>query len=171
MIPKRKDNPIIICGFPGVGKTYFAKYMNEHEIRDDFIDLESSPFKAKDPNHPREYCEAITKAYLSGCYSYIFTSCHKEMREYLWEHHIPYIIVMPQYDKEDDAWMTTRNEYMKRYLSRGNSYAFIQKIYNNWKDWMEEMLYHDPAPVIQLRRYSYIDDIFDYSYYPETELN
>lgn len=126
--------------------------------------MESSPFKAKDPNHPREYCEAIAKAYLSGCYNYIFTSCHKKMREYLWASHIPYIIVMPQYDKENDAWMTVRNEYMKRYLSRGNSYAFIEKIYNNWKDWMEEMLYNDPAPKIQLRRYSFIDEIFDYGY-------
>ena len=164
MIPERKNDPIVICGFPGVGKTHFAKDMTEHEHRDDIIDLESSPFKAKDANHPRDYCEAIAKAYLSGCYSYIFTSCHKEVRTYLWEHHIPYIIVMPQYYKDNDAWMTARDEYMKRYLSRGNSGHFIQKIYDNWQDWMEEMLYQDPAPKIQLRRYSFIDEIFDYSY-------
>lgn len=54
MIPERKDNPIVICGFPGVGKTHFAKFMNEHEHRDDIIDLESSPFKVKDANHPRD---------------------------------------------------------------------------------------------------------------------
>lgn len=30
MIPERKNDPIVICCFPGVGKTYFAKDMNEH---------------------------------------------------------------------------------------------------------------------------------------------
>jgi len=171
MIPERKEAPIVICGFPGVGKTYFATYMNEHVGRNDIIDLESSPFKAKDDYHPNLYCKEIEKAYTSHQYSYIFVSCHKQVREYMQEHAIPYIIVMPRYEQGNDSWTETRNEYMKRYLSRGNSYAFIQKIYNNWEDWMIEMLCHDPAPVIQLRRYSYIDEIFDYSYYPDVKSN
>jgi hypothetical protein len=85
------------------------------------------------------------------------------------EHAIPYIIVMPRYEKGDSSWMETRNEYMKRYLSRGNSYAFIQKIYNNWKDWMEEMLYHDPAPTIQIHRLLYLNDIFNVNYVPSLQ--
>ena len=65
MIPERKDNPLVICGFPGIGKSMFASYMKENEHRDDILDLDSKPFKAKDVNHPDRYCKEIEKAYLS----------------------------------------------------------------------------------------------------------
>lgn len=162
MIPERKDNPLVICGFPGIGKSMFASYMKENEHRDDILDLDSKPFKAKDVNHPDRYCKEIEKAYLSKQYSYIFVSCHEKLREYLRSHNIPYIIAMPEYDDDRAAqWMSTRNEYMKRYLSRGDSLAFMQKIYDNWRDWMYEMLYSDPAPKIMVHKWSYIDDIFN----------
>ena len=162
MIPERKDNPLVICGFPGIGKSMFASYMKENEHRDDILDLDSKPFKAKDVNHPDRYCKEIEKAYLSKQYSYILVSCHKKLREYLQDHGIPYIIVMPEYyENKDESWTSVRNEYMKRYLSRGDTVAFMQKIYDNWKDWMAEMRYYDPAPKIQIHKWSYIDDIFN----------
>ena len=160
MIPERKDKPLVICGFPGIGKSRFARYMKENEHRDDILDLDSKPFKERDHDHPFQYKKEIEKVYHSGQYSYIFVSCHKEVREYLHDWNIPYIIAMPEYDDKDAMWKSTRNEYMKRYLSRGDSAAFMQKIYDNWKGWMQ-MLYYDPAPKIMVHKWSYIDDIFN----------
>lgn len=166
MIPERKTNPLVICGFPGIGKTRFAQYMNKREHRMDILDLDSKPFKTGDSDHPNMYCREIEKAYRSKEYSYILVSCHKKVREYMQAHGINYIIVMPEYEPENDAWKRTRNEYMKRYMSRGESIGFMQKIYDHWEDWMVEMLFHDPAPKIQVHKWSYIDDIFDSDYDP-----
>jgi len=161
MIPERKNDPLVICGFPGIGKTRFAQYMNEREGRTDILDLDSKPFKAVDSEHPNMYCREIEKAYQSKDYSYILVSCHKKVREYMQEHGINYIIVMPEIQENIDIMRATRNEYMKRYLSRGDSVKFMKKIYDNWYKWMKEMFEDDPAPKIQIHKRLYIEDIFE----------
>lgn len=160
MIPERKNDPLVICGFPGIGKTRFTQYVIEHEKRLDILDLDSKPYKAGDSEHPNLYCIEIEKAYQSKKFSYILVSCHKKVRAYMQEHDIPYIIVMPEYYYDTNTWMSSRNEYMKRYLNRGDSVSFMEKIYDNWDQWMFEMLSTDPAPKIQIHKMSYIEDIF-----------
>jgi hypothetical protein len=69
---------MIICGFPGIGKTYFVK-KNPHIA----LDYESSNFDKSDPNWYVKYCDNVIELEKSGKYKYIFTASHQLVVDYL----------------------------------------------------------------------------------------
>ena len=134
----------IICGYPGVGKSTVATN------RTDIVDAESSAFSHPfDPvtmkqevsnDFPRNYIDHIIRlASELGGYSYVLVSCHKEVREELDARSIPYVVVIPHIGCKD--------EYMKRYLKRGDSAEFIARMYANWDEWHEEIEENAPAVI------------------------
>ena len=87
---------MIICGFPGIGKTTAAKG------RRDVIDVESSDYhyygkggtteRFEDPDFPRNYVN-ILKGYNEDHPDfYILASCHKSVRDELDKQSVPFII-------------------------------------------------------------------------------
>lgn len=146
---------VIICGYPGIGKSTAA--VN----RTDIVDAESSayshPFNYETGKHekndefPRNYVEQIKKlASRIGGYQYVLASCHKEVREELDAQSIPYIVVIPDVECKD--------EYMKRYLKRGDSAEFIAQMYANWEEWHDEIEHNAPV-VIHLGAGENLSDI------------
>jgi hypothetical protein len=138
-----KTKPIVICGFSGIGKSYAAKEFNE------VLDLESSVFSriwdegkdmGKNPVFPKNYVDAI-EGYLKEPYGrlYILVSCHEEVREELRNRGIDYIIACPKLEH--------RNEYIKRWVTRGSDIKFIRKMYDNWEDMLQSCA-DDPMPKI-----------------------
>ena len=87
---------------------------------------------------PKNYVEQIKKlASEIGGYEYVLISCHKEVRNELDAQGIPYVVVIPE--------VGCKNEYMKRYLKRGDSAEFMARMYANWEDWHEEIEGNAPA--------------------------
>ena len=134
----------IICGYPGVGKSSAA--VN----RTDIVDAESSgfshPFNPETFVHevsrefPMNYIEHIKKlASEIGGYEYVLVSCHKEVRDELDAQSIPYVVVIPDVGCKD--------EYLKRYLKRGDKSEFIAQMYANWENWHEEIEQNAPAVI------------------------
>ncbi len=134
----------IICGYPGVGKSTVAAN------RTDIVDAESSgfshPFNPEtfvqevSSEFPMNYVEHIKKlASKIGGYEYVLVSCHKEVREELDAQGIPYVVVIPEIE--------CKNEYMKRYLKRGDKSEFIAQMYANWEDWHKEIEQNAPAVI------------------------
>ena len=144
---------IVICGFPGVGKTCVANN------RTNILDAESSAFSwTFDPENTevRERNSAFPLNYIEYIrgnmekYDIILASSHKAVREALTAEGIPYIIVAP--------YVTLKNEYLKRYLQRGSDIEFIELLNEKWCDFVDD-IYRDGAPVIWLGAGEYLSDV------------
>jgi hypothetical protein len=108
----------IISAFPGMGKSSIEK--------DGHIDLDSSVFP-KD-QFPINYVNRIVSL-IGGC-DVLFVSSHKEVRDELRRRDIQFTLVFPSVDSKD--------QFLLRYKQRGNSQEFIDKISNNWEDWIND---------------------------------
>lgn len=145
---------IIICGFPGVGKSCVANN------RKNILDAESSAYSwkfdpehpergfARNPEFPENYIQSI-KGFIDK-YEYVLVSSHKDVRVALGKEGIPYIIVAPK--KE------LKNEYLKRYLQRGNEIEFIELLNEKWDEFLSDIAAAD-VPVIWLDKGEYMTDV------------
>ena len=164
--------PIVISGFPGIGKTECAK---KHF---DILDLDSSSYhkgtRRSDPvwvdryvldieqvldsavdnkdiryilaSSPREVGEKMQEHVFP--LRYILVSSHREVREKMKERGIPYLFVAP-----DPA---CKNEYLIRYLRRGSSVSFIKKLSDMWCEYIWPL---EDETIIRLGKGVYLDDI------------
>ncbi len=135
---------IVICGFPGVGKTMVANN------RSNILDAESTAFHwifdpvtpesmVRNPAFPQNY-----RAYLqenSLRYDFILSATHKEVRDELKRRQEKYIIVAPKRE--------LKNEYLIRYLRRGSDIKFIELLNEKWDEFITD-IENDGAPVIWL---------------------
>lgn len=175
MSKKKYFVPLIISGFPGVGKSHTEKeYLNkESQV---CIDFESTEFKylvnknedkCIHPNWPANYINSI-KSLSDDSYNeypnlkYIFITSHKEVLQGLVNATIPFIIVAPEYNLKD--------EYIERYKERGNDRIFIKHLSENWNTYHRD-LESAQMPIIYLKSNEYLVDIFNkYSYFDLLEM-
>lgn len=115
-------NSLIICGYTGIGKTYFSQNFS------DSIDIDSATVEKGD-NFAKAYMECITDCL--GKYKYILVSTHRELRDILASSGLSVILVYPE--------KNLKNEYLRRYLMRGNSYSYAQMIYEQWDEQISEL--------------------------------
>lgn len=130
---------IVICGFPGIGKSYVAEH------HDDVLDLESSAFSGNRDAWPDNYIHRIQSEVTSGKYRYILVSSHKEVRVQLASRGIEFICVVPAIGLEE--------EYSRRYFARGNSVEFISNIQCNWRNWIFDIARTCTCLVLQSGEY------------------
>lgn len=148
----KKYRNLIICGFPGVGKSTAA------ELCRSALDLESTSFHFRyndtevnaeapqglfkeNPNWVSDYVDEIEKAANDPQYDFILVSTHKKVREEMQYRGVPYIIVTPLIKLKD--------EYLANYVRRGDSYKFIETLHDKWEKWIEDFV-HDDMPIIHL---------------------
>ena len=144
---------IIICGFPGVGKSCAAS--NRVHI----LDAESSAFswiwkmgepfgKERNPEFPTNYIKHIRNA--AKNYDIVLAASHETVREALKSEGIQYVIVAPRRE--------LKNEYLRRYLERGSDIDFIELLNEKWDEFLTSVE-NDGAPVIWLEKGEYISDV------------
>lgn len=145
---------IVICGFPGVGKTSVANN------RTNILDAESSAFswnwnpenlekgRERNPEFPHNYIRFIKEN--MDKYDVILTSSHQAVRDSLKAEGIQYIIVAPEFP--------CKNEYMIRYLQRGSDIDFIEQLYERWTMFIKDFT-NDGAPIIWLEEGKYLSDV------------
>lgn len=112
---------MIVCGFPGTGKSMMAR-------RSNWVDLESTPFK----KNWLLYAE-VAKHMSDNGYT-VMVSTHRELLEMLEQIETSYTVVVPPICDEE--------VYIRRYDMRGNSYEFIQTLRANWKNWLHDIITH-----------------------------
>lgn len=144
--------PIIICGFPGVGKTSCARWAR-------VLDAESSAFShiidpeqmtcRKNDKFPTNYIDMVENEMKSDRWDIILLSSHKCVREELWRRGIKFVSVYPRFDCMD--------EYLARYLRRGSDYDFMLEMQRNWNKYINDL--SDEELVICLKPGQYLADI------------
>lgn len=112
---------MIICGFPGVGKTH-AFNSGRYSI----CDSDSSKFP-KD-GFPENYIAHIKE--MSQCHEFVLVSSHREVRDALTDHEMEFVYVYPRRGALD--------EYRLRYTQRGSSKNFMSLLEAMWHVWIEE---------------------------------
>lgn len=150
-----KRTGLILCGFPGIGKTA-TQGLAESKGNFGFIDAESSPFRwvqlpngKRLPNRdfPDNYIDFVTDC--AGKYKVTMTATHKQVRDEMKRRGIAYIIVAPEKSLKD--------EYLLRYVARGSDMGLIEQVYDHWDEWLDE-LEEDGAPVIHLKSGQFLAD-------------
>ena len=112
---------MIICGFPGVGKSTLAKSSN-------WVDLESTPFEKDWVRYAK-----VAKHMSDNGYN-VMVSTHPQLLEQFEQMEVRYTVVIPPF--------TDESNYIKRYIKRGNDNNFIKNIENNWMNWLKDIIFY-----------------------------
>lgn len=146
----------IISGFPGIGKTTF--YQNTAEPT---LDSDSSNFSLittptgqiiDNPSFPSNYVLNIKQNI--GLHKYLLVSSHKEIRDAMLDNCIFHYLIYP--DK------SRKKEFIENFKKRGNRETFINKISDNWDNWIDDMENTNVGCVkIKLLDKQYLSDIVD----------
>lgn len=126
----RLGHEAIICGFPGIGKSYATKAIEDRAM---VSDSDSSLFnKEHFPSNYVKHLTTLTEIQKNTTKPlYIFASSHKEVREALLEAGLPFVVVVPHPDLKE--------EYLERYKERGSPEAFIKLLDANFENWIREV--------------------------------
>ena len=110
---------MIICGFPGTGKSMMAKFSR-------WVDLESTPFEKDWERYAK-----VAKHMSDNGYT-VMVSTHRELLAMFEQMEVSYTVIIPP--------ITDKKIYLNRYDMRGNSYDFIRQLDTNWQQWISEIV-------------------------------
>lgn len=110
---------MIICGFPGTGKSTMAKFSR-------WVDLESTPFEKDWERYAK-----VAKHMSDNGYT-VMVSTHRELLAMFEQMEVSYMVIIPP--------ITDKEIYLHRYDMRGNSYDFIRQLDTNWQQWISEII-------------------------------
>lgn len=121
---KTTQQPFIICGFPGIGKTHLAESRGWH-------DSDSSQFSwawpgVRHPNFPANYIDHIGS--LTGI---ALVSSHSLVRDALANRDMDFWLCYPE--------SNCMEEYLARYVRRGSPPEFVSLLRSKWGAWISEM--------------------------------
>lgn len=141
-------NTMLVSAFPGTGKSHYvnndAKYLPDNFS----TDSDSSTFDKEE--FPENYIEHIKNKIEQG-YSRVFISSHKEVRDALVKHNLPFVLVYPK--KE------LKQEYLDRYKKRNSTPEFISLLRNNWDDWMNDLREQEGCYHIELESGQFLSNV------------
>ena len=152
-------NTVVISGFPAVGKTQFVKNRKDLKVLDSDSsnfswtkDNEGNNTKERNPNFPNNYIQHIKDNL--GKVDVILVSSHDIVRKALEDNEIKYYLVYPDKDLKE--------EYIDRYIVRGNNTNFIDFINDNWDKFIDDIDNETFPLKIKLSKGTYLTDIYDY---------
>lgn len=110
---------MIICGFPGTGKSWMARHSR-------WVDLESTPFE-------RDFMRyAMVAKHMHDNGYNVMVSTHEEMIMRLEQLEVPYTVIVPP--------LSDKEIYSRRYMARGSGVEFTEYIARNWDKWIDTLV-------------------------------
>lgn len=136
---------LVVSAFPGCGKSHLFRNKGEKKI----LDSDSSTFDKSE--FPQNYIEHIK--YNIGEVDIILVSSHKEVRDALVSEGIDFTLVYPSKDIKD--------EYIQRYIDRGNDGKFVELLEQNWDIWTDELENQESCEKIKLESGQYLSNVIE----------
>lgn len=136
-----RERSLIICGFPGIGKTFLSKLC-------DIVDSDSSKFKS---DH-KGYIKHLRKLYDQG--QVVLSSTHEDVIRGLLDLDLNILLVYPD--------ISLKPEYFKRYVDRGSDGPFISLLMDNWDSWIKTLSDYE-CPQVILKSNEHLNDVVDRS--------
>jgi len=118
------DTKLIVCGFPGIGKTFACKKYGWADSDSSSFSWESEGVRHKD--WPGNYID-----HLRSSKGIILVSTHGEVRDGLHFAGLPFTLCYPSPE--------CKYEYINRYIERGSPPEFIKMLLEKWDYWIAEM--------------------------------
>jgi hypothetical protein len=140
------DKTKIICGFPGVGKSYlFSNEFKDLKIQDS----DSSTFDKKD--FPKNYIDHIKSQI--GHLDVHLVSTHNDVIAGLINEGLSFSIVYPD--------ISLKDEYLKRYVDRGSPEGFVKLLDEQWDNFIGdiESIQNLNVILIKLSKGQYLKDV------------
>lgn len=148
------NKAIVVSGFPGVGKSSLFSMPNKFKI----LDSDSSKFswldeknKVRNPEFPNNYIKHI-KDNLQKV-DIILVSSHDVVRNAFVKEKILFVLVYPGLEMKD--------EYIRRYIKRGNNEAFVKLLIQNYDLWISDLKKQIGAKHVPLKSGQYLSDVID----------
>lgn len=147
----------VVAAFPATGKSTVFNNPNGLNI----LDSDSSQYswlinengeKVRHPNFPQNYIDHIQENI--GKVDIIFVSSHDVVRNALVEAGIHFTLVYPD--------ISLKDEYVQRYINRGNPESFINLVKSNWNNWIEDCQDQDCCTKVELESGQYISNIMGF---------
>ena len=144
-----KRKAVIICGFPGIGKTSLINNNDFSYLK--IKDLDSSHFNKE--HFPNNYVDEIEKK--AKNYDIVLVSTHESVRQELFLRRIHYYVVYPQLDR--------KLEYKVRYMNRGSSDYSINFIMDKWSNMIGSCAFDwaHSKNLISLGEEEYLSDVLE----------
>lgn len=138
----KPERPVIVSGFPGIGKSSLVKmYPN-------FADSDSSLFDKS--AFPENYIAHVKETLAAG--KSIMVSSHDVVRAALLENDLRYTLVYPA--------IGLKAEYMERYRERGSSEVFLQLMESKWEEFIGQCALQNGCLHYVLSSGEYLTDAF-----------
>ena len=136
---------LVVSAFPGCGKSHLFRNKGEKKI----LDSDSSKFNKSE--FPQNYIEHIKSNI--GRVDIILVSSHKEVRDALVNEGISFTLVYPIKDIKD--------QYIQRYIDRGNDGKFVDLLKQNWDNWTDELENQRGCKKIELESGQYLSNVIE----------
>jgi hypothetical protein len=143
-------NTVLVAAFPGTGKSYYVDYSEGSGCMPQGFATDSDSSKFDKANFPENYIGHIKQKIKEG-YSRIFISTHKNVRDALVLHNLPFVLIYPA--KE------LKQEYLERYKKRGNNENFIELVSDNWDNWIDECKAQTGCRHIELKSGQFVTNV------------
>lgn len=148
---------MVICGFPGIGKSYLYEKVGSGIVSDSdsslFSWIEVNGEKVRNPNFVKDYLEHILSLLGDSSIETILVSTHKEIRDALVENGLVHCLVIPTRDR--------RSEFEEIYKKRGNEWGSY--IIDNWDSIIDDLKsYKDNewTLLVELEKGKFLSDLF-----------
>lgn len=136
---------MIICGFPGIGKSFCAKIKTPRFNKEDF---DSSSYN-KTHDWAKNYVNGMRE--LKSIWAdIIFCSSHEDVRKEVSKLGL-FTCVYPSKDQKQD--------YLERYRQRGSSEEFIKLLDEKWDEWLTSMEEQKGCLHIVLKPGQFLSDV------------
>ena len=134
---------MLVSAFPGCGKSHLFKNKGNKVI----LDSDSSTFDKSE--FPKNYIKHIKENI--GKADVILISSHDVVRDALLVNGIKFTLVYPD--------ITIKDEYIQRYIDRGNNEQFVKLLKENWETWIADMEKQKGCKHIKLQSGQYLSDV------------
>ena len=150
----------VICGFPGIGKTYL--FNNQDNLGIKVADSDSSKFSkiendqgelVQNPDFPINYINHIIDLINGHEVNYILVSSHHDVREALSNAHIPYTVIYPTKQMKE--------VYIQRYRDRESPEKFIALLEDKFDKFVDDCA-HDVDTTCKVIFDLPSDTLYDY---------